>query len=339
MSTYSLNDAANILKVSPRRLRHWKRTTLAQPNQTAADASSSASRDAQALQAELQRAGEAAREYEASGAEAREARGAREPGVRPDFDFRDLVCVKAMLSLVDRGISVQRIRRAVSVLQENLPDLDDPLAALRLWTDGSERIVVEHDGVLLEPEGQMVLDFGEGNSELREPASLHAEKQALSPPSDDVMALFEQGCRLDSEPETYDEARKLYERCVELDPDFADAHCNLGAVLYNAGSREPARRCFERCLELNDRHVEGHFNLANLLEEDGCDEMALRHYRQALQADPFYSELHVNMALLYERMNQIPNARDHWRRYLQLDAGGGWSEVARQRLGSDAPKR
>lgn len=294
MSTYSLRDAASILKVSPARLRHWKRTALAQ-------------------------------------SEAEDT--ALDPSARADFDFRDLVCVRAMLSLVDRGISVRRIRRAISVLQENLPDLDDPLAALRLWGDVSERIVVQHDGVLIEPEGQMVLDFGASGAACGDPASI-VTRPAKNPAEafEDVVSLFERGCGLDSDPATYRDAMSVYERCVELDPTFADAHCNLGAVLYNAGEPESARRCFERCLEIDCRHVEAHFNLANMLEEDGCDEMALSHYRAALRSDPFYAELHVNMALLYERLSAPSSGRDHWRRYLQLDPKGAWSQVARRRL-------
>ncbi len=317
MSTYSLNDAANILKVSPRRLRHWKRTALAH-SLAGTGATGEAGEDAREIDAPI-----------------RPTIAADEPvadipadAMRPDFDFRDLVCVRAMLALVDRGISVRRIGRAVSVLQENIPDLDDPLAALRLWSDGSGRIVVEHEGVLIEPEGQMVLDFGEAEAAAATPAPLAARSETateFTSDADRVMALFERGCSLDSDPATYDEARRVYEECVEPDPNFADAHCNLGAVLYNAGSREPARRAFERCLELNERHVEGHFNLANLLEEGGCDEMALAHYRSALRADPFYAELHINMALLYERLAQTKVALDHWRRYPQLDPGGGWS--------------
>ena len=76
-----------------------------------------------------------------------------------EFDFRDLVSVKGVLSLLEKGISLQRIRRSVEVLREHLPDIEDPLVALRLWAEGSERMVVEHDGVLVEPNGQMVLDF------------------------------------------------------------------------------------------------------------------------------------------------------------------------------------
>ena len=256
----------------------------------------------------------------------------RGPDSRPDFDFRDLVCVRAILSMVDSGISVQRIRRAIGVLQENAPDIEDPLAALRLWVEGSERIVVHHDGVLIEPEGQMVLDFLSGEKPDPEPASIDDAPLSAADRKLQVLALFEKGCQLDSDPATYEEAMTAYIECLEYDPFFADAHCNLGAVLYNAGNPVPARRSFERCLEIDGCHVEAHFNLANLLEEDGCNEIALSHYRAALRSDPFYPELHVNMALLYERLSQQNSSRDHWRRYLQLDPAGSWADVARQRL-------
>jgi len=293
VQTYSLRDAARILKVPPSRLRYWKRTALAQLQD-----------------------------------------GDLRLESRPDFDFRDLVCVRAMLTLVDRGVSVRRIRRSVEVLQENLPDLEDPLAALRLWADGSERVVVEHQGVLLEPDGQMVLDFGVGELDVEGPALIserHTDEAGPDPYAEAV-DHFEQGCRLDTEPATYGQAVELYRRCIELDPEFGDAHCNLGAVLYNLGRSGESRACFERCLQLDRNHVEANFNLANLLEEEGRDEVAMSHYRAALQADPFYADLHVNMALLYEKLRMPRKARDHWRRYLQLDPTGGWVDVARQRL-------
>ena len=49
----------------------------------------------------------------------------------------------------------------------------------------------------------------------------------------------------------------LYEviTALEIDPDFTDAHCNLGAVLYNDGRRDEARVCFERALQLRNNFV------------------------------------------------------------------------------------
>jgi tetratricopeptide (TPR) repeat protein len=190
---------------------------------------------------------------------------------------------------------------------------------------------------LIEPGGQMVLDFqgdAGGHREVRpiRDAGADAEDRKRS-----ALDCFELGCGFDSNPASYERAIEAYRQAIELDATLADAHCNLGAVLYNQGRRTPSRRCFERCLELEPNHVEAHFNLANLLEEEGCDEMALRHYRSALQANPFYPDLHINLALLYEKLEMRGRACEHWRRYLQLESLGPWADVARQRLeGADS---
>jgi tetratricopeptide (TPR) repeat protein len=248
-------------------------------------------------------------------------------GDSPGFDFRDLVHVRAVLALLDQGVPLRRIRRSLDVLRKRAPDLDDPLPSLRLWAQGSDRMVVQHGDVLLEPDGQMVLDFQTSET----PDSVVADLRSQAGESETALDCFERGCGLDSEPSTLDLAIAAYERAIELDPDFADAHCNLGAVLYNLGRRPAASRCFERALELEAWHVEAHFNLGNLLEEDDRFEMALRHYQSALQADPLHADLHVNVALVYERLNLKRKGRAHWRRYLQLEPAGPWADVARQR--------
>ncbi|MCG8589902.1 MAG: tetratricopeptide repeat protein [Proteobacteria bacterium] len=250
----------------------------------------------------------------------------------PGFGFRDLVGVKRLLRLLDEGVPLRRIRNSVEALRLHMPELEEPLAALAL-TAG--RVAVLRDGVWIEPEGQLVIDFGTTPA-APSVAELPPEAgEAEAEEEESALDWFELGCRLDSEPAGFDQAVEAYRRALELDPEFADAQCNLGAVYYNLGRKAEARACFAACLELDPQHVEAHFNLANLLEEEGCNERALGHYRSALGADPFYSDLHVNLALLYEKMGLPRRAREHWRRYLQLDPSGSWAEVAQQRLRCD----
>ena len=303
VNTYSLHNAARILKVTPSRLRYWHRTRLAVPR--APDLPAGAE----------------------SGTVESEGR---------EYGFRDLVGIKAVLSLLEQGISLRRIRRSVEVLRDRAPEIEDPLVALRLWAEGSARVVVERDGHWMEPDGQMLLTFGaEGAAEAGRVARL---QKAVSPGAAGAAEAasagdcFERGCRLDADPATYAQAIAAYREALALDPDFADAHCNLGAVFYNRGDRDHARRHFERCLRLDPGHVEAHFNLANLLEEDGCNDMALHHYRAGLVSDPFYPDLHINLALLYEKMEMPRNAQEHWKRYLQLEPEGSWADVAKLRI-------
>lgn len=321
-----MGDVARILKVSPRRLRYWQKTQLVD--------APAAERDAQG-----HRDGE---------------RGEERSEVGEGYAFRDLVVLRAIVSLVDKGIPLQRIRRNLEILRHRLPHMDDPAAALRLWDAESERIVVRHDGRLEETGGQLLLEFdGDASASKDSLASLtkfdasesrqvgkngKGEKRRRGARSTrgDAVEWFERGCELDADSSKWAAAIEAYETAVEIEPDYADAYCNLGAVRYNQGQRAEARRSFEACLALEADHVEANFNLANVLEEEGDDREALVHYRRALAADPHYPDLHINLALLYEKIGRQRSSRDHWRRYLQLDPKGSWAEVARMRIGRES---
>ena len=291
VGTYTLDDVARITGVSRARLKYWERTALLEP--TVARKSGNSHRQ------------------------------------EGEFEFRDLVTVRSVLSLLDRGVSLRRIRRSVDAIRKRIPEVDRPLGSLRTWLDGSRRVVVRYDGVLVEPDGQLVLEFGP--AQMDSPIALRAPTpKALRRES--AEEWFEQGCKLDSDRKTYAEAIKAYQRAIECDPDCADAHCNLGSVYFNQDRLASSRTCFERSLAIDPHHVEANLNLATLFEDDGRFQMALRYYKVALDADPMYADAHVSLALVYEKIGLRRKARGHWRRYLQLEPSGTWIEIARQRL-------
>ncbi len=300
VTDYSLGDVARILKVSPRRLRYWKKTRLVSPHSPK-----------------------------------------EEQGGEDGYGFRDLVVLRAIVSMIDRGIPLQRIRRDLESLRDRLPDLADPASALRAASEGSESIVLRRDGRWEEVGGQLLFEFSRqaDQSESRVRPLVDAESGAARETQSglpDAVGWFEKGCELDVDPRQWAEAAQAYEKALELDADYADAYCNLGAVRYNQGQRAAARRAFEACLSRAPDHVEANFNLANVLEEASEDERALTLYRRALAADPLYPDLHINLALLYEKLGHMRPACRHWRRYLQIDPQGPWSTVARQRIARES---
>lgn len=79
------------------------------------------------------------------------------PGVRRLYSFRDLVALRVVKSLLDNGMSLQRVRRAWDYLRRNA-DMDSHLGEVKLVTDGSTIFHVTHDeGELLDAlrEGQL----------------------------------------------------------------------------------------------------------------------------------------------------------------------------------------
>jgi tetratricopeptide (TPR) repeat protein len=288
VASYSLVETARILRVSPRRLRYWRRTALVR------------------------------------------ASGCR--GAQPAFDFRDLVFLRALVSLLRDVVSLRRIRTGVARARERLPEL--PLGALCV-APGSRRVAVRHGDLLLEPDGQLVLDFAAPEGRVEAMRGRRTEPSAAE--TESALAWFERGCALDADPATWREAVDAYRQALVLEPDFADAHCNLGTLHYNRSQRDEARACYEAALRCDPGHLEAHFNLGNLLEEDGRRERALHHYKAAGRADPFFPEAQLNLALLYEKLGLRRTAREHWRRYLQIVPEGAWSEIARERLREGGP--
>lgn len=79
------------------------------------------------------------------------------PGVRRLYSFRDLVALRVVRSLLDNGMSLQRVRRAWDYLRRE-GGMDDHLAQVKLITDGQSIFKVSRDdGELLDAlrEGQL----------------------------------------------------------------------------------------------------------------------------------------------------------------------------------------
>ena len=57
------------------------------------------------------------------------------------------------------------------------------------------------------------------------------------------------------------EAVASYRRALELNPDFAEAHNNLGTTLKDQGKLAEAVASYRRALELNPDFAEVHNNL------------------------------------------------------------------------------
>ena len=77
------------------------------------------------------------------------------PGKRRLYSFRDLVALRVVKSLLDNGMSVQRVRRAWDYLRRTA-DMDSHLAEVKLVTDGQSIFKVASD------EGELIDALREG---------------------------------------------------------------------------------------------------------------------------------------------------------------------------------
>jgi DNA-binding transcriptional MerR regulator len=79
------------------------------------------------------------------------------PGVKRLYSFRDLVSLRVIKSLLDGGMSQQRVRKAIEFLRRKA-GLEEHLSDLKLVTDGNSIFqIAKNDGEILDAlrQGQM----------------------------------------------------------------------------------------------------------------------------------------------------------------------------------------
>jgi tetratricopeptide (TPR) repeat protein len=238
------------------------------------------------------------------------------------YDFRDLIGLRTVKQLLEKGVSASRLQRALSALNKKLDQVHAPLSELRILSDGKD-VVVEQGSARLEPvSGQFALNFD--TRELDESIRFVAKRSAKD--------WFEMALEYEADKETRGEAVNAYLRCLEADPNHADAMLNCGTLYYEDGNFEKAAEFFRHALAAQPHNPLAHFNLGSVLEELGELEEARRHLRQALMLDANYCDAHYNLAFVCEKLGAFAEAREHWQAYIQLQPAGPWSDYARQRL-------
>ena len=79
-----------------------------------------------------------------------------------------------------------------------------------------------------------------------------------------------------------DEAIAHYQKALEIKPDYADAHYNLGIVLAGRGQIDEAIAHYQKALEIKPDYAAAHYNLGNALAGRGQIDEAIEHWRKAL---------------------------------------------------------
>ena len=249
------------------------------------------------------------------------------------YTFRDLLALRAASALLDAGASVRQIRTALTALRRQDPELQQPLAEVRLVLEG-DRLVAQSDRVRFDPRtGQMVLALDWGGLEAAATATLATGLvRPLAPPVDQAETWFERASEWDGDPAQWEDAIDAYRRVVSIDPTYAAAWNNLGLLLHRMGRYDEAGTAYLSALDQDPQCCEAAYNLGSLHEDRGEIEDAIGDYRKALGLSPDYADAHFNLAGALARNGRDGEAIKHWQRYLELDSGSPWARIARAHL-------
>jgi tetratricopeptide (TPR) repeat protein len=225
------------------------------------------------------------------------------------FGFRDLAGVRQIAKLLNDGVRLSEIIRAVSEIRKWLPDIG--LAAVRLHAGPCSDVQVEQTGGRTDKYGQFVL--------------------AVEGARDDPDDLFDRALAVEQVGDIA-EAERLYRLTMKSDPTDASAPFNLGNMLRAAARTVEAEAALRAATRANPAFPQAWYNLGDLLDDQGRSEAAIECFRKALVVAPDYIDAMFNLALLLQRKGTYGEAADYWWRYLAKDRSSEWAARARRSL-------
>ncbi|MCI0421714.1 MAG: tetratricopeptide repeat protein [Acidobacteria bacterium] len=239
------------------------------------------------------------------------------------YDFQDLVSLRTIAELIERGVRPETIAKSLQSLASILPAMERPLAQLKIVAQNPKAVHVDLGAFLMTPHGQLLFNFEE----------LPRRKGAIVPLREATSEAewFEYGQAFE-EDENYGEAVEAYRRAISRAPHFPAAWFNLGNALRLLGQADMAAEAYREASTQDAGMAAAWYNLADVQEEQGKIWEAVSSLQSALQACASYADAHFNLALCYEKLEQRREAKRHWEAYLRLDASSQWAKIARSHL-------
>ena len=246
------------------------------------------------------------------------------------YTFSDLLEIKKIRDLCAMSVRPNVIRESLDAMRKQAAGVDKPLLEAGAWTTKKHRVAFRHQGKLLEPiAGQFLMDFSE-----REKVVTTTPVPRSEPTRDnnEASSWFARGIALEENPNTHTEAIAAYHRVLELEPNHAAAHINLGTLYYNRQDFGLAERHYRHAIEFDPRYALAYFDLGNVLDETGRVQEAIQTYKVAIQLAPTYADAHYNLALAFEKVREPRKALKHWQTYVKLDTSGPWAVHAKGQI-------
>ena len=224
------------------------------------------------------------------------------------FTFQDLLFLKTAKGLLDSRVPSKRITRMLSSLKRQLPD-DRHLSRIKIYADG-RRVVVWDGKARWQPDsGQFLFNF-DASSMVKRVSLPQAQAKSAQ---DKLTAEHWFNLGVELEATSTKEAQRAYHMALELEPQMAAAHLNLGKLYHDAGELAKAKAHYDAAAQNDPDDPAPRFNLGVLLEDCKRPQEAMAAYREAIKRDPSFADAHYNLALLFESTGKKAEAVAHFR--------------------------
>ena len=99
-------------------------------------------------------------------------------------------------------------------------------------------------------------------------------------------------------------AENLYIKTLKFDPNFVNAHYNLGIVLQELGEYKRAIKSYEKTIQIDPKFTDAHNNLGIVFDLLGETTKAKNFYKKAIEIQPNYMNAYWNLHSLSSNIDE-----------------------------------
>jgi len=116
-----------------------------------------------------------------------------------------------------------------------------------------------------------------------------------------------------------DQAIEQWQRVLSLEPDYENAHYNLGLTMAQQAEYDEAIEHFNKALEIKPDWPEAHYNLGCVYYRQDKLQLTIEEFTEALRLRPGYIKAGVDLAHTLLKLGQVRSAIDCYYKMLQAE--------------------
>ncbi len=97
-----------------------------------------------------------------------------------------------------------------------------------------------------------------------------------------------------------------YITAIEINPDYFEAHINIGIYWDNRGDFSKALSLFKKAIQIQPQNAQGYLIIANSLYNNKNLQEAINNYRAALKLKPELTQARANLDIV---LSQVENKK------------------------------
>jgi len=116
------------------------------------------------------------------------------------------------------------------------------------------------------------------------------------------------------------DAIEMLKKAIVLDPSHVESYNNLGVALQEKGELEDAIANFTKVIELNSNHASAYNNLGVAFKEIGNTNDAILMFAKAIELDSQFASAYNNVGMVYTDFARVEDALEMYEKAIALDS-------------------